>query len=128
MEFLQEALDVSTQSDEKANENEKDMEESRGELCHHIGRVYGHLGKLDVALEYYMNALEIRHRIHGGVHEDIASTLNNIASIYDDQGNFELALEYYEKSLTVNMYLDRLMFRWQKHSIIWEYCTGNKVN
>ena len=62
-----------------------------------IGAIYDSQGKLDEALKYYTESLELYKKV--GNPSDIALSLNNIGFIYDNQGKLDEALKYYTESL-----------------------------
>ncbi|MBE6607839.1 MAG: tetratricopeptide repeat protein [Ruminococcaceae bacterium] len=59
-----------------------------------IGFCQKSLGKLDLAIEAYQNAIKIA--------PDNANAYNNISAAYIDKGEYEIALEYAEKALSYN--------------------------
>ena len=69
---------------------------------HHLttsGGVYDKKGDLENALVQYQKALEIRTRVFGSDHPDVAASYNNIGEVCRKQGKYEEALEVYTKSL-----------------------------
>jgi tetratricopeptide (TPR) repeat protein len=57
----------------------------------------------------YQQALEMRRRLLGEEHPDVATSLNNLAGLYESQGRYseaeplyQQALEIYERQLGVN--------------------------
>ena len=70
----------------------------RSTLCS-IGTVLDKMGKLEEALKNYNKSLEIKIRVRGLEHLDVAKTQNNIAIIFQQQGKYPEALEMYQKSL-----------------------------
>jgi tetratricopeptide (TPR) repeat protein len=46
-------------------------------------------------------ALDIRRKVFGEEHPDVASSYNNIGGVYDSKGEYALALEYYQKALDI---------------------------
>ena len=63
-----------------------------------IGLVYAGKGEFENALVQHQKALEIRTRVFGSDHPDVAASYNNIGSVYDSQGKYDEALEMYTKS------------------------------
>ena len=54
---------------------------------HNIGAVYDSQGKYEEALEYYQKSLDIKIRVVGGDHPDVATSYQNLAVVYQRQGN-----------------------------------------
>ena len=52
-----------------------------------IGLVYDRQGKYEEALEYYQKSLDIKIRVVGGDHPDVATSYQNLAVVYQRQGN-----------------------------------------
>ena len=59
--------------------------------------------KAQEALEQLHRAFEIRIRVQGKDHLDVANTGENIAILYQKQGKFEEALEIYELALATQI-------------------------
>ena len=55
----------------------------------------------DLALKYYMQALEWARDQYGEQSEDTGTTYRNIGSVYNDLGDFVKALDYYQKALYI---------------------------
>ena len=62
-----------------------------------LGLTFKVLGRLDTALQYYQNALEIDKKAYGE-NTDVARDLNNIAGIWDAKQDYKKALEYYNQA------------------------------
>ena len=56
-------------------------------LFYNIGNVYREKGDLENALVQYQKALEIRARVFGSDHPDVATSYQNLAAVYQRQGN-----------------------------------------
>lgn len=69
------------------------------EICDHLGRIYGTLGKKELALEYYERALGIYRAVENRQGE--GRTLNHIASVQENLGRVTLARELHEQALTI---------------------------
>ena len=52
-----------------------------------IGLVYQEKGDHENALVQYQKALEIRTRVFGSDHPDVATSYQNLAAVYQSQGN-----------------------------------------
>jgi len=70
-------------------------------ILHRQGRVYKGQGKFDEALAHYQQALEIRTRVLGHEHADVAASYNNIGVVYKGQGKLDEALAQHQKSLEI---------------------------
>ena len=62
-------------------------------LLDEIGDVHNHAGRSTKALEQYGQALEIRRKIRGGLHPDVALSHHKLASGYQGQGKEAEATE-----------------------------------
>lgn len=69
------------------------------EVCDHLGRMYGTIGKKDLALEYYERALHIYRAM--GNRQGEGRTLNHIASVQENLGRAAPARELHEQALTI---------------------------
>src|SRR5262245_33150673 len=58
-------------------------------------------GKNDEALPLVERALEIRERLLGSEHRDVAAAINSLAGIYTDKGDYVKAEPLYERALTI---------------------------
>lgn len=59
------------------------------------------LGEHARALEFAQKALDLRMKLHGEEHQNVASSYSSIGSIYSKKKLFGKALEYYEKALNI---------------------------
>ena len=50
----------------------------------------------------HQKALEIRIKVVGHDHTEVAASYSNIGSVYDSQGKYEEALEMYQKALEID--------------------------
>jgi tetratricopeptide (TPR) repeat protein len=66
-----------------------------------IGAVYDNQGDYPKALEFHLKALNIREKVLGKEHPDIAMSYNNIGSVFFFQGDYPKALEYLQKALSI---------------------------
>jgi CHAT domain-containing protein/Flp pilus assembly protein TadD len=58
-------------------------------------------GKYNEAIPIAEQVLEIRERLLGENHPDVATSLNNLAGLYGDQGRYDEAEPLYERSLAI---------------------------
>ena len=65
-----------------------------------IGIVYHSQGKLDLALQYFQNALEIQQE-QAPNSLDLATSFNNIATVYQSQDKFNQALDLHQKAYKI---------------------------
>ncbi len=56
-----------------------------------LGRFYKSQGRFEEAEPFYLQALELRQRLLGENHPDVATSLNNLALLYDSQGRYKEA-------------------------------------
>ena len=70
-----------------------------------IGNVYNSQGQYERALEYYQKSLEIRIRVFGSDHPDVAVSYENLAAVYQTQGNHVQTKEMVTKAY--HIFLDR---------------------
>ena len=66
-----------------------------------IGNVCDSQGKYEEALEYYQNSLDIKIRVFGSDHPDVATSFINIGAVYAGKGDLENALVQYQKGLEI---------------------------
>jgi len=57
-------------------------------------------GKLGQAERYHKRALDMKEKLLGRNHVEVALTLNNLAVLYKTQGRFDSAAELYRKALS----------------------------
>ena len=65
------------------------------------GMSFLNAGRYSEAEPLLLEALEIRERVHGGAHQDVARSLNNLASLYWEQGLYGQAEELHLRSLAI---------------------------
>jgi tetratricopeptide (TPR) repeat protein/transcriptional regulator with XRE-family HTH domain len=70
------------------------------EIYSNLGRIYGTLGKKDLALRYYQQALHISMEIGDRLRE--AGTLNRLGTIHAHLGQYEQARERHERALNIS--------------------------
>ena len=63
-----------------------------------IGVVYEKKGELENALVQHQKALEIRTRVFGSDHPDVAKSIKNIGIVYHNKGDRAAATEMYTKA------------------------------
>ena len=63
-----------------------------------IGAVYAGEGDLENALVQHQKALEIRTRVFGSEHPDVAASYQNIGMVYGKKGDRAAATEMYTKA------------------------------
>jgi len=57
----------------------------------------GSMGAYEKALPLYQRALDIREKMLGPEHPDVAATLNNLAEFYKNMGAYEKVTQLKEK-------------------------------
>lgn len=70
-----------------------------------IGLAHSKNGDYSASVEILKQALDIRLKIFGPMHEEIANSYGNIGGVYDEYGDYDLALEYYNKALDIALKL-----------------------
>ncbi|WP_247237384.1 tetratricopeptide repeat protein, partial [Telluribacter sp. SYSU D00476] len=75
----------------------------RSELYSNIGRVYYMKNEPDKALEYHKEALELKIKIFGSEHTEVASSYNDFGLVYDLKKEYDKALDYYNKDLSISL-------------------------
>jgi tetratricopeptide (TPR) repeat protein len=83
-----------------ASETDK---ESLGQFLFWLGDLLHYMGEYEKALEYLQRSLNIRLKIYGEEHPDVAETYNSIGYAYVIKGEYEKALEYYKKTLAIGL-------------------------
>jgi CHAT domain-containing protein/Tfp pilus assembly protein PilF len=82
-----------------ATENDRALHEA-GKLYTESRRLY-FAGKYDEALQLTARVREIREKVLGSDHKDVAQALNNLAILYDLKGDYEMAELFYQRSLAI---------------------------
>jgi CHAT domain-containing protein/Tfp pilus assembly protein PilF len=83
-----------------ATENDRALHEAR-KLSSEFRRRYFR-GRYDEVLPLVARALEIRERVLGPEHQDVAQTLNNLAVLYGDRGDYAKAELIYQRALAIS--------------------------
>ena len=63
--------------------------------------LYQKIGDYENALPLYQRALDIREKVLGPQHLDVAETLNNLAGLYESMRDYENALPLYQRALDI---------------------------
>jgi tetratricopeptide (TPR) repeat protein len=63
--------------------------------------LYESQGRYESAEPLYLQALELRQRLLGENHPDVATSLNNLALLYNTQGNYTEAEALSQQALTI---------------------------
>jgi tetratricopeptide (TPR) repeat protein len=63
--------------------------------------VYEGKGDFENALVQFQKALEIRTRVFGSDHPNVAASFNNIGAVYEKKGDLENALVQHQKALKI---------------------------
>ncbi|EGR28186.1 hypothetical protein IMG5_181150 [Ichthyophthirius multifiliis] len=69
-------------------------------LCS-LGEINRLKGNYENALEFLLEALEIREEHFGSGHIDLASNCENLGNVYFDLGDFHRSKKYYERALVI---------------------------
>jgi len=73
----------------------------RAELADIHGLILDAAGRYDEARPYYQQALDLRAKLYGPDHLEVALSLNNLAAVPYEQGKFEEAVALYQRSLEI---------------------------
>ena len=96
LEYHYKALDLANSLD-KSNRNAlKNIAISENG----IANVFNLLGKYELSLKHYKNALKIEEKLHNNL--GMAVNYQNIGSVKESQNDLESSLSYYKKSLAIN--------------------------
>jgi serine/threonine-protein kinase len=79
----------------------RDQPGVRSEMMDLIGGIYRRLGYYEAAEPLVGEALEIRRRLHGPEHPDVASSLASLGNLRYDQGRYGEAEELFRQSLEI---------------------------
>lgn len=78
-----------------------DQPEVQAEMMAVIGSVYQSLGLYHNAMPLFEKALEIRKRIHGPSHPDVAASVNSLALVTQDLGDYPKAEKLFRQGLAM---------------------------
>ncbi|MCF8403928.1 MAG: tetratricopeptide repeat protein [Bacteroidales bacterium] len=83
----------------------KDQQQAIANSLNNIGVVHDNMGNLDLALDFYLKAKELRLMLHDT--KGLASVLQNIGVIYEQKGQYFKSLDYYEQALELKKEIGR---------------------
>ncbi|HLP59051.1 MAG TPA: tetratricopeptide repeat protein, partial [Candidatus Deferrimicrobium sp.] len=83
------------------SENSEEDPKLKANIINDMGATYSQFGEFQKALEYHMQALEIRQQTFGEHHSDMAMSYNNIGSAHGYLGDDKKALEYKLRALEI---------------------------
>ena len=66
-----------------------------------LGALYQRQGRYDEAAPLHRQALELREKILGQEHPDVAQSLNNLATVYVEQRRYAEAVPLYERAISI---------------------------
>jgi tetratricopeptide (TPR) repeat protein/transcriptional regulator with XRE-family HTH domain len=76
------------------------QEKQEAEICDHLGRIYGIVGKKELAFHYYERALQIYEII--GDRQSKGETLNHLGLLHESLGHSVQAKEFHEQALNIS--------------------------
>jgi tetratricopeptide (TPR) repeat protein len=83
------------------SETSADDPKLKAHILNDLGTTYSKIGEFQKALEYKVQALEIRQQLFGEQHPDTAQSFNNVGYSYGELRNHEKALEYQLRALEI---------------------------
>ncbi|MBD2255270.1 tetratricopeptide repeat protein [Nostoc parmelioides] len=96
IEYLSKAVELQQQLD---------LEKELTTSLHNLAGLYDSQRKYDQAESLYLQALELRQRLLGDNHPDVAESLNNLAGLYSFQGKYDQAEPLYLQALELRQRL-----------------------
>jgi tetratricopeptide (TPR) repeat protein len=84
-----------------ALKNASENSQEAGRICGSLYMIHDALGELDTALEWAQKSLEIKIKLHGPEHQNVATAYNNIAACSKELGRFDDALAANEKDWAI---------------------------
>jgi serine/threonine protein kinase/tetratricopeptide (TPR) repeat protein len=96
--MLREILDKTSERVGRELTNQPEVE---SELCATLGTVYSELGDLTNAAAMHQRALDIRRRLNGDQHTNVASSLNDLGTVLQVQGRLDEAEVLHRKALVI---------------------------
>ncbi|UCH92266.1 MAG: tetratricopeptide repeat protein, partial [Candidatus Aminicenantes bacterium] len=81
--------------------DKREQLKGKSAVLSNIGFIYSAYGKLDEALKFHQETLEIDWET--GIEHEIASDLGNIGLLYSDMGRPDEALKFHREALKINM-------------------------
>jgi serine/threonine protein kinase len=98
---VRELLDRAAKSLEQEQAQATRNEKSQAAIHNALGLAYTGLGMYDVALPHLNVALDVRRRVHGADHPDVALTLSGLAYWANEQGQHEKAEGHLRDALAI---------------------------
>jgi len=97
MDVLEQAVSLKKFPEEKTDEFKKEIADAAG----HIGSYLREYGNLSMAVGFHKKALEIRKRLFGENHPDVAMSYNNLGLAYKNKGDLVQAVKYFNQALEI---------------------------
>ena len=98
-------LEVLTGAVAKIDASFADQPEIKAAVQSTIGETYRNLGRYEEAEPLLRSALEIRKRVFGAEHLEVASSLNDLAYLLHDKGDYEGTESLYREALAMRRQL-----------------------
>ena len=73
----------------------------RNDIFNNLGTFYRSAGRLDLALPFYRQALELRSATLDPLDPELVESYGNMAMHYESAGRFEDAVEFYQRVLEI---------------------------
>ena len=84
------------------SKNEIQIKEIEADLLGNFGQLYENMGNLSKAEDFYLRSLEIKQKIFGETHSDVALSLKTLGTLYQNMGNRPKAEEFFLRSLKIH--------------------------
>jgi tetratricopeptide (TPR) repeat protein len=80
---------------------QNEIDSRLGKSLNNMAALYHTQGKYKMAEELYLRALELKRRLYGEEHEEVALNLQNLAITYGAKKNYEQAERFFKRALEI---------------------------
>ena len=81
----------------------KESELNQFEVSTELGQTHYHLGEFTKSKDYHQRALEIKIKVLGAKHIDVARSYNNLGLVHRALGQLEQAKDYHQRALEIQV-------------------------